>query len=149
MTIDADLPASAREHTIPKGFEPLPPRSPFSAANGPFYIKEPMPAGEAVLAFRVLEKHLNSARIVHGGMLATFADMLLASAIELALGHSGFTARLVSDYAGPARLGEWVEGRARMTRATKSLAFVEGKLSVGPRLVLDASAVFALVKKRL
>jgi acyl-coenzyme A thioesterase PaaI-like protein len=46
------------------------------------------------------------------------------------------------------RPGEWVEGAAFVTRATRTLAFARAELGAGGRKVLTAEGVFKLMKTR-
>jgi len=135
-----------RAFEIPEGFARQQPVSGFGRHVGPFFLKT-NDDGSTVRAFRVREEHLNSAMIVHGGMLASFLDMVLADAVRRGCGRLGFTVRLVTDFHSPAKFGDWVEGRGRLTRATRTLAFVGGELSVGRRRILSGRAVFALSEK--
>ncbi|MCW5749960.1 MAG: PaaI family thioesterase [Alphaproteobacteria bacterium] len=131
----------------PEGFVELEAKSHFAGMTGPFYASRPAD-GSLVLGFRVAEKHLNRVSIVHGGMLATFMDMLLSSAMEHASGRRGFTVRLVTDFVGPAKLGDWIEGRGRLVRMTRSLAFLEGELQAGRRKIMGGSGIFALMRAK-
>lgn len=127
----------------PDGFVEQAPVSGFGRHNGPLYAKE-IEGGGVIRAFHVLDRHLNSAGVVHGGMLATFMDMILADAVRRGCGRLGFTVRLVSDFQAPAKLGEWVEGQGILRRATRTLAFVDGYLRVGGRQVMTGQGIFAL-----
>lgn len=128
---------------IPAGFTLVTHHAEYGRHNGPFWQKDE-PDGSFVRAFRVLDRHLNRAKIVHGGMLATFVDMVLAQAVLKACRQPGFTVRLVTDYIGPAKQGDWLEGRARLLRRTQTLAFADAVLSVGGRRVVKASGVFRI-----
>jgi hypothetical protein len=48
----------------------------------------------------------------------------------------------------PARLGDWVEGTAKITRETKSFFFVDGVVTCRSRNLLNASAIFKVVNRR-
>jgi hypothetical protein len=60
---------------IPEGFAPFKLTFGFLEANGPLYGK--WQDEHLLLGFRVELRHCNPGRVAHGGMLATFADMLL------------------------------------------------------------------------
>ena len=96
--------------------------------------------------FRVEARHCNPSGICHGGWLATFADVQLVRQAVADLGADiGMrTVSLTVDYLSGATLGEWVEGGARVVRATRTLAFVEGSAGVGDRPVLRMNAIFSL-----
>src|SRR6185437_6901924 len=79
-----------------------------------------------LLGFRVEERHCNPAKICHGGMLMTFADMQLPFGIRLqALSDPGFlpTVSLSAEFMAPAPLGSWVQGRTDVLKTTRNLAF--------------------------
>jgi uncharacterized protein (TIGR00369 family) len=127
---------------IPDGFQPLFRTSPFLETTGPFYGKG-QGAG-LVVGLRVLEKHCNARGTVHGGLLATLADVALGYAAAYSqtppLGLT--TASLTLDYAGTARLGDWVEARMDIQKLGRRLAFVNAYLSVGEERIVRASASF-------
>ena len=122
----------------PPGFKPIVHSSPFGAENGPFF--ESRNGDSWIRGFRVLERHTNA-----GGMLMTFADVVLAQAVLNQAGRPAVTVRMTSDFLAPARHGDWVEGTAEVTRVTRSMAFVEGRLKAGSRTLLTASAVFQML----
>lgn len=135
----------SRTFEVPAGFRQVEQPPGFTAHNGPFYETS---GPEYVRAFRVLERHLNRSGIVHGGMLAAFMDNVLAHAVHRSAGHPAYTVRMVTDFLHPAGPGDWIEGRATVKRHTRTLAFVEGMLTVGSRRVLAGSGVFRLDQRQ-
>ena len=127
---------------MPEGYRLVTHHAAYGRHNGPFYQKDE--GTGFVRGFRVLDRHLNQAGIIHGGMLATFADMVLGQAVRTIVGKRAFTVRLVTDYLGPAQAGDWLEGRGQVLRQTRSLAFAEALLAVGGRRVVKASGVFRI-----
>ena len=94
---------------IPSGFKPLAIGGDFMAANGPLYVR--IVDGRVQMGFRVLQRHTNPLNNCHGGMLASFADMLLPVCIhrQSEIGHRFLpTISLQIDYLAPAPLGAWV-----------------------------------------
>jgi acyl-coenzyme A thioesterase PaaI-like protein len=130
---------------IPEGFVPVEPHGRFTPGIAALYVKR---EGDGIVrGVRVEDRHLNAAGIAHGGFLATMMDSTFGNTLGAA-GRRGFTVRLVTDYVGPAKRGDWLEGRARITRATATLAFLEGELTVGSRVVIKGQAVFALHQQK-
>jgi len=128
--------------TIPEGFRPLNlPRNPFIEANGPLYGR--MDGERFVLGFLCERKHCNPMMACHGGMLATLADMLLllGTNIQTNLGQFLLTVSLDIDFVGPVMEGDWLEGRAEVLRAGKSVIFTEGRMTVGSTNVARVSAI--------
>lgn len=99
-------------------------------------------------ALRIEPHHSNLAGIAHGGVLMTLADLALSQTIR----HAGFaptvTVRMTTDFLGPARIGDLVEGRGTVDRATSSLVFVSGELLVGERRILTCTGLFNRISQR-
>jgi acyl-coenzyme A thioesterase 13 len=127
----------------PAEFRPLAGLSPFNALVGPLYSR-PV-AGGISLGLRIEHKHTNSRGICHGGVLATFADLALGYAMQAqAALQAGFvTAHLSLDYAGSAKVGDWMESAVEIQRVGARLAFANCYLVVEDRRIVRASAIFA------
>lgn len=129
----------------PDGYVPSTSRGPYTTHNGPFYHK--VTEDGFWHGVRVKKRHCNSRGITHGGMLMAFADGLLGTAVWRETQMVALTVRMNSDFLSSARPGDWLEGTARVTRATKSVAFCEADLFVGGRPVLKASGVFKIMAR--
>lgn len=128
----------------PAGFRPMTGLSPFNGLVGPLY--ERRQAGEELsIGLRIEKKHTNSLGICHGGVLATLADLALGYAMhaKLETKASYVTAHLAVDYAGAAKVGEWVESRVEVQRVGARLAFANCYLVSGERRLVRASGIFA------
>jgi len=130
----------------PEGFELLARKGAFSVHNGPFFYR-PAAVDGVEQAFFALPRHANGLGLVHGGMLSAFMDGLLAAAVIREARRPAVTIHLSVDYLHMARIGEWVLGEARLTRAGKDVAFAEGRAHVGGRDVVRASAIFKLMNR--
>jgi acyl-coenzyme A thioesterase 13 len=132
---------------VPDGFRAIPRLSPFNALVGPLY--ERRRGTEVSIGLRIEEKHSNSRGICHGGLLATVADLSLGYAMLAKTGGKGgfVTAHLAVDYAGAARIGDWIESAVEVQRMGKRLAFANCYLVCGERRIVRASAIFALADK--
>lgn len=127
----------------PPGFEPYRTRGQWGLNIGDVWQK--VDETGFVRAVRIDARHLNAAGIAHGGFLCTYMDSTLARAVQHdCQGRTGFTVRMTTDFIGPARPGDWLEGRAQVSRETRQLAFVEGELSVGGRKVMTGKGIFRL-----
>ena len=93
------------------------------------------------------QQHANTAGISHGGVLMALADTVLGSTARADRGQPVVTIRVVTEFIGPCRLGEWLVGRAWVTRHSRVLSFVEGELRVRNRLIMTASGVFRVVER--
>jgi uncharacterized protein (TIGR00369 family) len=129
----------------PEGFVAFARRGPFTDYNGPFYHK-PNPS-LVEHGFFVLPRHCNSLGIAHGGMLASFIDGMLGHAVSADAKATAVTIHLSIDYLSMARMGEWVQGEARLTRRTRDVAFAEARVFVGAKDVTRATAVFKIMDR--
>jgi len=134
-------------HVIPDGFNEVMGSAPFATLNGPFYEKI---LDEKVLirAFRAEEKHLNGARLIHGGMLMAFADSALGRSINHHTGRRSVTIKMNSEFMSPGREGDWIEAHVEITRSTKTVVFARCNLTVGARTLFKAEAIFHYVHAR-
>jgi uncharacterized protein (TIGR00369 family) len=98
--------------------------------------------------FRVERRHVNPMNHLHGGMMASFCDMLLPLSVyrkDSAVGPRFLpTISLQIDYLAPAPLGCWVEGDAELLRATRSLVFAQGLVRADGVLCARVSGVFKI-----
>ena len=133
---------------IPDAFRRIERLSPFNALVGPLYERRD---GENVSIGLVIEKkHTNSRGICHGGVLATLADLALGYAMLAKSGDGGdkrqgsfLTAHLAVDYAGAAKVGDWIESQVEIQRVGARLAFANCYLVANDKPIVRASAIFA------
>ena len=130
------------------GFAPMRLGDGFISVNGPLYLKH---EGALVqMGFRVERRHTNPMGNCHGGMLASFADMLLPMSIQRKapeIGHKFLpTVSLQIDYLAPAPLGAWVQGEAEVLRSTRNLVFAHGLVSADGVPCLRVSGIFKIGK---
>ena len=133
---------------IPEGWHRIARLSPFNALVGPLYERRD---GDAVsIGLAIEAKHTNSRGVCHGGVLATLADLALGYAMLARSGDKGsfVTAHLAVDYAGAARLGEWIESKVEIQHVGARLAFANCYLVAGAKPIVRASAIFARDGKR-
>lgn len=148
MTRSPPSPPPTGEAAIlpPPGFVQSATRGPYSTHNGPYFHRDPQ--GEMTEhAFFALPRHANGLGLVHGGMLTSFMDGLLAAAVWRASRRSSVTIHLGVDFLHMARVGEWVFGESRVTRLARDVAFVEGRAHISGTDVVRASGVFKLMRK--
>jgi len=132
----------------PPGFAPLPMGGPFIELNGPILLKH---EGALVqLGFRVERRHCNPMGNCHGGMLASFSDMVLPLCIHRKAPEVGFkflpTISLQIDYLAPAPLGAWVEGEGEVLRVTRSMVFAQGLVRADGLPAVRISGIFKIGK---
>src|SRR4051794_35181865 len=132
----------------PEGYVPATGRGGFSTLNGPYFHKAVDGGALSEQAFFALPRHANGIGLVHGGMLSAFMDGVLAGAAWRGTEQRAVTIHLSIDFLHMARVGEWVMGEGRLTRATKDIAFAEGRAYVGGRDIVRCSGVFKLMGAR-
>jgi uncharacterized protein (TIGR00369 family) len=131
----------------PEGFSPSV-RGPYTTHNGPMFHRNGPDGFEH--AFHVLPRHCNSMGIVHGGMLATFMDGVVARAVHGATGgQAAVTVHLSLDFLSTARKGDWLFGAGRVTRKTRDLVFVEGVIRTAEREITRATAIFKPMRRKI
>lgn len=121
----AATPAGA---AVPPGFRAVHAGGPFINGNGPLYLRRE--GGSVTLGLRVEKRHCNPMDHLHGGMMASFCDMLLPlcayRVAEQAEPRFLLTVNLQIDYVAGAPLGCWLEGSAELLRSTRTLVFMRG-----------------------
>lgn len=131
------------EPDAPPGWEPIRDAG-FIAHVGPVYRR-----ADGAYAFRAAEKHANLIRVVHGGMLMSFADRALGeTAMAAADGANCVTVQMEMQFIDAARLGDWIEARPEVLKRTGSLVFLRTDLMVAGRRVAYASGVWKILRRR-
>lgn len=127
---------------IPEGFQPLGRLSPVIEMIGPVYARGK--GKDLVLGLRAEAKHCNMRGTVHGGMLATLADIALGYSLAFSTEPptAAVTANLTLDFAGSAKNGDWLEAAVEFHKLGKRLAFANCYISTGGQRIVRASAVF-------
>lgn len=98
-----------------------------------------------VFGFRALPKHRNRNGVIHGGMIMTFIDRILGMAIsDCSDALPQATIQLDTHFVSGARVGEFLEARCELVRATRAVAFVTATVSVGDRIVAKSQGMWKL-----
>jgi uncharacterized protein (TIGR00369 family) len=135
---------------LPPGYEILRNDMGFSEHIGPFYVRKPLNGHTLAFGFRVAPKHVNRGGVVHGGMLVSFIDHALGAMVFTAAGRKPCsTISLDCNFVSPARPGDWVECTGEIGRVTLSIVFIDGKLRVGDRVVMQAKGIWKVLDKWL
>src|SRR5579864_8836194 len=104
--------------------------------------------GDPLFGFVATEKHANHINIVHGGMLATFADQSMGmTAMRATGGKTHATIELTMQYIAAVKIDEFVESHCEVVRITRSIIFMRSMLKVGDRIVASASGVWKILEK--
>ena len=130
----------------PKGFVESHTRGPFTTHNGPFFHK--VEGAHFWHGLFIQKRHCNSHGQLHGGMITTFADGLMATAVQRANKIRAVTISLNCSFSGSATVGDWLEGTARQTGLNGGFAYVEADASVGDKNIFSASGIFRLLEPK-
>lgn len=129
---------------VPEGYKPIFHLG-YNAFVGPIFGKFDGPdEGPHHFIFDVSPEHLNGAGMVHGGMMMTLADVVLGSTVANATGAMGSTISLNCDFLAGAKPGTRIEAEATISRKTRSIAFVSGRLFAEGRTLLTASGIWKI-----
>jgi uncharacterized protein (TIGR00369 family) len=127
---------------LPQGFKPLFRSSPAIELIGPLYSRGE--SADLVIGLRAERKHCNMRGTVHGGILATLADITLGYSLAFSTDPptAAVTANLSLDFAGAAREGDWLEASVDFHKLGSRLAFGNCYITVEGNRIARASAVF-------
>jgi uncharacterized protein (TIGR00369 family) len=120
----------------------------FNKYIGPLYRLADTEGGAVKrFAFAVSDKHMNGSGSVHGGMLMSFLDTAMSRTSRLDIGaQSCSTVSLNCDFVGPGKLGDVIEARVRVTRRTRTMAFVSAELVAGDRTLAVATGLWKILE---
>ena len=130
---------------IPEDFEPIFRTSPYLDLIGPIFNKKTDQG--LVVGLKVEQKHCNARNLVHGGVFSSLADIALGynAAFQGAVPTTMVTASLTIDYAGSAKLGDWIEIHTDIQKVGKTMAFANCYFLLGEKRIVRASGVFSIV----
>lgn len=129
---------------VPEGFKKFDIYMGFIGTTGPLYVK--YEDEQAFCGLRIDEKHCNIAKICHGGMLMTFADMQLGIGSQVVTKVNRFlpTVHMSCDFVAPAPIGAWLEGRTEVIKQTRKTIFATCILTADGENVFSASGIMKI-----
>ena len=132
---------------VPDGFELARFKSLYEERIGPIYaLKQDK---EICLGLRVAKKHCNSLGIVHGGLMATLADVSLAWALVIARGDGmgAITLNLNLDYVSSAQIDDWIEVHIEINKSHGSIGFANCEIKTADKLLLFGNGAFKFIPR--
>lgn len=145
---------------IPRGFEPIETTSPFILNVGPLYRKTT--ENQIFLGLLIEEQHCNSRGRLHGAMVCAVADIALGQNVGRLFAENGAfedsegallpgvgmaTVSMSTDFAGTARVGDWIEAHVDVQRTGKRMAFANAYLVRGEERIARVSGVYQIITK--
>jgi acyl-coenzyme A thioesterase PaaI-like protein len=116
----------------------------FGGLVGPFVKKTD--AGGLRFGFPTFDKHRNHRGVLQGGALVTFADRALGITVRaMAQVQRTATMQLNVQFIATVKIGEFVETRPMITRATNQIVFMNGNLTVGSRVVAVVQGIWKIL----
>jgi uncharacterized protein (TIGR00369 family) len=92
-------------------------------------------------------EHANPGGVVHGGLISTLMDHALSAIGWAASGRRPcVTVQLDTQFLAPVVPGTFLKATGRVVRATGSLLFMQGELSVDDNAVASGSAVLKILR---
>ena len=138
--------------TVPEGFQRHTRKSGFTDPWEPIYHR-PHDNGIS-LGLRAGDAHANSRGFVHGGLLSALCDNAMGLSCLPHLQDSALpalkglvTVNLSLDFLGSARVGQWLEFRADVTRAGRSLSFASATVLADGQPCARATGVFKVQRQ--
>ena len=128
--------------STPEGFQPHTRKSCFTDPWEPIFHR-PHDNGVS-LGLHAGDAHANSRGFVHGGLLSALCDNAMGLSC---VPHLGDIKGLVTDnrnldFLGSARVGQWLEFRAEVTRTGRSLSFASATVLADGEPCARATGVF-------
>lgn len=135
----------------PQGFEQVRAGGDFIRVNGPLWLR--VTNDTVQLGMRVEPRHTNGMLTCHGGMIATFCDMLMPLAARRLVDglRETFlpTISLQVDYLASVQLGAWLQGEAQVLRTTRNMVFMQAVVATNGEPAVRASAILKVGKQIL
>jgi uncharacterized protein (TIGR00369 family) len=90
----------------------------------------------------VRAEHRNEAGLMHGGAMTALLDEMVGTMVNEAVGRRHTTVQFATVFLKPVQVGDFVEVTCSVVEATRSMTFVEAKLSVADDAVATATLIF-------
>ncbi|PPR79571.1 MAG: hypothetical protein CFH01_00317 [Alphaproteobacteria bacterium MarineAlpha2_Bin1] len=129
---------------VPSGFKLIENKSDFGNLIGPIYYKNLN--NTEVFGFRSQEKHINLGGYVHGGMLSSFADIVMGQFANRNYDFLTVTINMSIDFISLAKKNEWITGSSKLIKKDKKFVFLEVAIESNKKTILYGTGVFKIIK---
>lgn len=137
---------TATPPAAPDGWKAIAWSETFAATAGPYFYREGDAPG---VGFVAESRHLNLGGVVHGGCLATLADMSLWDICRRHVGPlRAVTVTLNTEFLGPGHPGEFIYADGDALKISGSLLFARGLIRAGDRPIMSFSGSLKRLKER-
>jgi uncharacterized protein (TIGR00369 family) len=129
---------------IPDGFERHFRQSPLTDPWEPLYPKR---TDEAVIVrLRLAKPHTNGHGLIHGGLIATLADLAMGYSCGYQLRATHLvTIGLAVDYVGGAQVGQWLAVEQDVIKTGTTICFARCFVKADDVVIARANATFRVV----
>lgn len=131
------------QYQYPEGWKPMRIGG-FIGLAGPL-LKEITSQEPPRFAFQTTEEHCNPIGLIHGGVLTTLLDQVIAlAAVRAADNRPTVTVQLGTRFLGAARAGDLLIAQAVIRNATRSLIFADAEVVTREKPLALATAVMKI-----
>jgi|SRR5581483_4946180 len=131
---------------IPDGFERRTRQSPLTDPWEPLYSKRTDKA--VIVGLRLAEQHTNGHGLIHGGLIATLADIAMGYSCGYQLAATQLvTVGLSVDYIGTAHVGQWLAVEPDVIKTGSTICFAQCFVKADDMVIARASATFRVVRQ--
>ena len=129
---------------LPFGYQLIENRSDFGNLIGPIYSKTEN--NKEIFGFRAEDKHINIGGYVHGGMLSSFADIVMGQFANRNYDSLTVTINMSVDFINLAKKDDWVTGFSKLIKEDKKFVFLEVEVFANAKTILFGTGVFKVIK---
>ena len=132
---------------IPEGFERHFRQSPLTDPWEPIYSRRTAEA--VIIGLRLATPHTNSRGLIHGGLIASLADIAMGHSCGVKLGGGArlVTVGLAVDFTGTAQIGQWLSVESQVIKTGGTLCFVQSLVTADGVVIARANGTFRVIKK--
>ena len=130
---------------VPKGLVEIKAQSEFGSRQGYSHYIDPEAKEEDTyyLGLTLAKQHGGAPGRGHGAVTMAMLDEVMGRAASRKANSLCYTASMTTNFCAATRMGEFLLARARVTRAGKSLVFVDATLHSGETLIATATGCWA------
>ena len=133
-------------NSVPPGYERLQ-QSGYIDFIGPVYVRDGDEGPEFLLPVR--DEHLNGGKVMHGGMLMSFADIVLHGAAQKAANKKRVeSVSMNTDFCAAVPAGSGLFAKTKITRQTRTIIFLSCEITApetsGDKVLLVATGVWKI-----